>query len=130
MKRLSHSRAVKIAASISFLLGLFAFIFALPLLALGAEAIETNQNTPPYFVLVWGFIFGIVRILAAYGTWRNQRWSILATILASVADGLFAVPGILFAPTTTLWWLAMGTTALAIIIIVLCLWRDRRPIVP
>jgi hypothetical protein len=126
MNRLSRPTALKIAAVLSFLLSASGVIFSLPLIAQGATAVEQGGETPPYFVLLSGLIFGVVGIVAAFGTWKGQRWGIILTILANVVNGLGAAPGLLFAPTPGLLIAASVTVVLSIAIIVLCLWPDRK----
>lgn len=128
MNRLSRSTALKIAAIISLAISIFAVIDALPYLSRGAEAVNQAGDAPPYFVVVLGFVLSIMRIVSAYGTWQNQRWGIIITLLATALDTLAAVPGIFFAPTTYLWVGSTISTFIGIVIIVLCLWRDRKPV--
>jgi uncharacterized membrane protein (DUF2068 family) len=128
MNRLSRSTALKLAAIISLAMSIFTVITALPYLSQGVEAVNQAEDTAPYFVLALGFVLSIMRIVAAYGTWHNQRWGIIITLLTTALDTLAAVPGILFAPTTFTWVGSTISTILGIVIIVLCLWRDRKPV--
>lgn len=130
MPRLSRSTAIKIAAVISLLLGVYGFISALPYLALGANTVNQVADGPPYFVIFWSFVFALLAMLAAYGTWHNQRVSIVVALLANAGNALLAAPGILFAPTTFLQISSSIGTLLNMIVIVLCLWRDSKPIRP
>jgi len=124
MKSLSRSTALKIAAVISFLLSAFSIVGSLPFIAQGATAVTGG---PPYFVMLMALITGVVGVVAAYGTWKGQLWGIILTILANLINGLGAAPGILFAPQPGLFIAATVTVVLTIVIIVLCLWRDRKP---
>jgi len=124
MNPLSRSTALKLAAIISFSIGIYAFFMAMPFLARGVAAINMAADSPPYFVIMAGFIFAFMRIFSAFGLWQNQRWGIIVTILANALDTLAAAPGILFAPTTNLWVSAITIVALGVIVIVLCLWRE------
>ncbi len=126
MRGLSRSTALKIAAVLSFLMGAFGIVATLLLLAQGATAIGRSNTTPPYIVLLIGLMTGIVGVVAAYGTWKQQRWGIVLTILANLINGLSAAPGVLFAPQTFLWIIATLTVILSVVIIVMCLWRDRK----
>ena len=54
MNRLSRSTALKIAAVLSFLGGVFGIIFSLPMIAQGATAVNQGGEAPPYFVLCLG----------------------------------------------------------------------------
>ena len=126
MNRLSRSTALKTAAVLSFLLSASGVIFSLPLIAQGATAVDQGGETPPYFILLLALIVGVVGVVAAFGTWKGQRWGIILTIVANVVNGLGAAPGILFAPTPGLLISASVTVVLGIAIIVLCLWPDRK----
>jgi hypothetical protein len=126
MNRLSRSTTLKIAAVLSFLSGAFAVIFSLPLIAQGAAAVNQGGEAPPYFILMSGVILGAVSMVAAFGCWKQMRWGVILTIIVNLLDGLSAAPGILFAPTPGLFVSASLTVVLSIVIIVLCLWRDRQ----
>jgi uncharacterized membrane protein YccC len=126
MNRLSRSTALKTAAVLSFLLSAFSIILGLPLIAQGYEAVVQGGATPPYFVLMLAVILGVVGIVAAYGCWKQMRWGVILTIIVNLLNGLSAAPGILFAPTTQFFVSASVTVALSIVIIVLCLWPDRK----
>ncbi len=127
MKHLSRATALKFAAVISFLLGLSGLIVSLPNLARGAALIKTAGDSPPYFVIFIAIVFAIVKMVAAYGTWQQQRWGIVLTLLATALDIASAVPGLLFAPTIILWrWVIIGIM-LNLAVIVFCLWRDHKP---
>jgi len=125
MNRLSRPTALKIAAALSFLLSVISMIGSLPLITQGAAAINQSADSPPYFVLLLGFVTGVVGVVAAYGAWKSQRWGIILTILVNLVNGIAAAPGLLFAPTPALFAAASVTVVFSVIIIVLCLWRDR-----
>lgn len=129
MNRLSRSTALKIAAGLSLLLGLFGIYLFLPSLSRGAIALNGQLDTPPYPVLVIALALALVRIIAAYGAWQSQRWGILLTILANGLDSVAAVPGVLYARTPALWLTASSTVVLSMIVVVLCLWRERKRVV-
>jgi hypothetical protein len=126
MNRLPRSTALKIAAVISFLLSSFSIVGSLPFIAQGSAAIAQSGETPPYFIIFLGFVTGVVGVVAAYGAWKGQRWGVILTILANLVNGLAATPGIIIAPTTGLFVAASLTVFLSIVIIVLCLWPDRK----
>ncbi|OGO34264.1 MAG: hypothetical protein A2W35_12090 [Chloroflexi bacterium RBG_16_57_11] len=126
MNRLSRSTALKTAAVLSFLSSTYSVIFALPMIAQGAMAVDQGGDSPPYFVLVLAVILGVVGIVAAYGCWKQMRWGVILTIIVNLLGGLSAAPGILFAPTTQLFVSASVSVAISIVIIVLCLWPDRK----
>jgi cytochrome c biogenesis factor len=128
MSALSRTTALKIAAILSLLLGLYALISTLPYLMQGQAAIDQATDGPPYFVILAAFLLSFVRIAGAFGTWRNQRWGIVLTIIANAVDALSALPGIFFAPTTALQISAIVGVVGSVLVIVLSLWRDRRPV--
>ena len=129
MKSLSRSTALKIAAAISFLISAIAVVGTLPLLTQGAASVDQRGDSPPFVVVLISFSVGVVGIVAAYPTWKGQRLGIILTILANLVNGLSAVPGILFAPNPTLTIVASVTVLLSVLIIALCLWPDRKPVV-
>jgi hypothetical protein len=126
MNHLSRSTALKIAAVLSFLSSAYGVIFALPMIAQGAVAVDQGGDSPPYFVLMLAVILGVVGIVAAYGCWKGMRWGVILTLIVNLLGGLSAAPGILFAPTTQLFVSASVSVAISIVIIVLCLWPDRK----
>lgn len=126
MKSLSRSTALKIAATLSFLNGAYGFIFSLPLLARGMDDLNQANDAPPYFVMIGSFVLSVIQIIAASGTWRNQRWGIIATLLTNTFGALLAAPGLLFAPTQELWLSATISLLVSVACIVLCLWRDAK----
>ena len=126
MNRFSRSTALKIAAVLSFLASAYSIIFALPLIAQGAAAVDQGGQAPPYFVVMLGVILGVVGIVAAYGCWKQMRWGVILTIIANLYGGLSAAPGILIAPTNPLFVSAIVTVLISVVIIVLCLWPDRK----
>ena len=128
MKNLSRPTALKTAAVLSFLMNAYSIINSLPLLAQGAAVANQGTDSPPYIVILIAMLTGVVGLVAAYGAWKQQRWGIVLTILANLLNGLSAVPGILFAPQTGLMFAALATVIITLLIIVLCLWRDRKPV--
>jgi hypothetical protein len=103
MRRLSRSDALKVAAILSFLLGLFAFAGTLPFLAMGARALEEGSGFTFLFVT---FVLAILRIITAFGVWLQQRWGIVVTIVVNAIDAILAMPGLLYAPKWG-WWMAV-----------------------
>lgn len=126
MNRLSRSTALKIAAVLSFLLSAYSIILGLPMMAQGSAAVNQGGEAPPYFILVLGVILGVVGMVAAFGCWKGMRWGIILTIIVNLLGGLSAAPGILFAPTSELFMAATAGVFFSIVIVVLCLWPDRK----
>ncbi len=125
MKSLSRAMALKIAAVLSVLLGIVSIVNTLPLIARGATGVVQSSDSPPYTILMVGLLTGVIGIIAAYGVWNQQRWGIILTLLVNLINGLGAVPGILFAPQPGLRITAVFTVVVTILIVVLCLWRQR-----
>jgi hypothetical protein len=128
MKHLSRSTALKIAAILSFLYGVYIFVAAIPYLARGANVVDAAVAMPPYFVIVSAFIFAILRMIGAYGVWKEQRWGVIITILANAIDSILALPGLFFAGSIELWLSSAISIAVSVVVIVLCLWRDRKDV--
>jgi uncharacterized membrane protein (DUF2068 family) len=130
MNRLSRATALKIAAVLSFLLGVYSMINMSSYLVRGAADLTQAGDAPPYFIVILAFALAVVKIVAAIGAWQNQRWGVVVTLLANALDTVSAVPGLLFAPTTYSQISASIGTIFGIVIIVLCLWRDRKTAPP
>ncbi len=129
MNSLSRSTALKIAAAITFLISAISLFFMTPLLFEGELSLDAHPGPPPYIAVLTIFICGIVGIIAAYGAWKGQRWGIILTILVNVINGLLAAPGIFFAPKTFYIIMSTLTFLLDVLVVVLCLWRDRRAVI-
>ena len=129
MNHLTRPTALKIAAVLSFLSNAYSLVFSLPFIILGADAANQATEGPPYSVILLAFVLGIIGIVAAYGTWKQMRWGVILTILVNLIGGLSAAPGIIFRPTPFLFASATIGVVIDIVIIVLCLWRDRQPAV-
>ena len=125
MPHLSRATALKIAAAIALVYGVFGLITSIPPLWRGAEAINQAGDMPPYFVFVLGLLLSPIQIIGAFGAWRNQRWGAVLLILAAAVDMLSAAPGILFAPTISLRLLSAAAILVDMTVIILCLWPDR-----
>jgi uncharacterized membrane protein (DUF2068 family) len=119
---MNRPKTYTIAAILQWLISSLAIIGTIPFLAQGPNAAEA----PPFFVVVLAFAAGVLGLVSAYGVWRNQKWGVILTILLRALDGLAAVPGIFFAPSTFLWVSAMIGTVVSLVIIVLLLWPKPR----
>lgn len=131
MKAVSRSTALKIAAVLSFLMGVYNVVATIPLITQGSAAIDVDNKVgvenPPYFILVMGLILGVLAIVAAYGTWKQQRWGIILAIIANAVSGITALPGLIFpAAFSPLWWSAVPSVLIPVLVIVLCLWRGSK----
>ena len=122
MNRLSRPTALKIAAVLSFLLSAFTI---LQVFLMGAQA--ANQADGPGFSgVMFALALGVTGALAAYGAWNQMRWGIVLTIIVNLINALLAAPGILFATTPFFTVSATIDVVVGVVIIVLCLWRDRK----
>ena len=119
---MNRPKTYTIAAIIQLLISLFSVFASFPALIQGAEAVERAGNSAPYFIYLLGFGLGLLGLVSAYGVWRNQRWGVILTILLRTIDGLFALPGLLFAPTVMLKIAASAGVLIAIVVIALLLW--------
>jgi len=115
---MQRPKTYTIAAILQLLISLFAIVLTIPELAQGSTA----ADAPPYFVVLLAFAAGILGLVSAYGVWQNQKWGVILTIVLRAVDGLAALPGILFAPTTFLWLSAIAGVLISALIIVLLLW--------
>ena len=108
----SRPPTVTVAAILLVLLSLSDFPWLYQLLFPGAEE-------PPAFLLYLGYVVGIVGLVFAIGLWMLQRWSYWATIIVSVLNFLFGLPGLLFAPGAALKTVIALTEVVAVLVIVL-----------
>jgi hypothetical protein len=115
----SRPLAVTVAAILLVLLSLLDFPWPYELLFPGAEE-------PPAFILYSGYVVGIAGLVAAVGLWMLKKWSLWATIVVSVLNFLFGLPGLLFAPGAALKALIAVTEIVAVLIIVLVMLLSSR----
>ncbi len=83
---------------------------------------------PPYIAVLIGFVVSTIGVVAAYGTWRAQKWGIVLAIIVSVFGELDGLGGILFAPLLTTRIMAGVGVVLYLLVVLLCLWRERKPV--
>jgi hypothetical protein len=119
---MNRPKTYTIAAILQFLFSVYAVVTSIPLLARGTTVTEQAADSPPYFIVMLGFIVAVLGIISAYGVWRNQKWGVILTIILRALDSLSALPGLLFAPTL-MWKMVAGSGVLiSIVIIILLLW--------
>ncbi len=92
------SRLYKIAVILHTLVSLFAVLVSVPALLQGPGS-QTITEGVPQFVIVISALLGMAGLVSAYGAWEAQTWGIALTIVVEAIDGLFALPGVLFAPS-------------------------------
>ena len=80
----------------------------------------------PTFILFLGVALGVVGLLAAAGLWMLRRWALLLTIIVSVLNLVFSVPGIVAEPQAGGKLLAGVTTVGFTLIIVLVMRANSR----
>ena len=128
MNNLSRSNALKIAAVIVLALALFSMIvYEIPFLTQGMAALDQAANAeqgPPFFMVVLGFAFNILAIVAAYGTWKAQRWGVILIIIVSAFNCINNALAAVFAPWTATRILAIVFVIMYLGAIYLCLRRE------
>lgn len=131
MSRLTRPTALKIAAVIAAVLGLIEiFLYQLPDLIRGQATVDLEAATnggPPFFLIPIQFAIHAIALVAAYGAWRSQRWGVVLLIVLSVLNIVPGLLGALFAPSPATRVYAAVVVVLNILIVVLCLWRERKP---
>jgi uncharacterized membrane protein (DUF2068 family) len=121
---MKRSMPTTIAAVLNALWSLVNIVMAVPLLSLGADAVNEQAavENPPYFIVVIAIILGVVGLVGSWGLWQNQKWAKIVVIVIGALGGLSALPGVLFAETLALRTSAISGVVIPLIIIVLLLW--------
>jgi uncharacterized membrane protein (DUF2068 family) len=132
MNRLTRSNALKIAAGIVLLLALLdLFVYEIPALMLGQAAVDhvasADGSGPPFFMVLLGSAMDVLGIVTAYGLWRGQRWGVVLAIIISAFNVLSGLAGALSAGDVGTRIFAGVGVVLSVVIIALCLWRERKP---
>lgn len=122
---MNRPTTITVAAVLQFVVSLVGIALSIPVLALGSTG---SPDEPPFWAMVIGLALNVAGVIAAYGLWRNQRWGKVLTIFTRGADGLFSLPGVFFAPTSSLMVAATASVVLAIVIIALVLWPTGRSV--
>jgi hypothetical protein len=112
----------KTAVIVHALSSLAGILFALPALLQGPDAAGIAQGVPQV-VLVLSALIGVAGLVSAYGAWQGQKWGIWLTIVVQAVNGLSALPGVLFAPTSAGRISATAGVVIAIFVIVVMLLR-------
>ena len=128
MNQLSRSTGLKIAAVIVLVLTLIDMVvYELPDLASGMVAVDQAADAvggPPFFMVILGFAFDILAIVAAYGTWQAQRWGVILVIMVSAFNCISAAAAAIFAPWVATRIFGVVSLILFLGVIVLCLRRE------
>ncbi len=130
MNHLTRPIALKIAAVLAVLMSfLDIFVYQLPDLIRGAAPVNQLADTnggPPFFLVIIGFVIDIIAIIAAYGAWRGQKWGIVLLIIVAVLIALQSGLAFLGAPDLSTRMVALTGAVVEVLVIGLCLWRERR----
>ena len=80
----------------------------------------------PASVIYLGIVLGVLGLIGAAGLWVLKRWGLWVTIVVSVLNILSAAPGLVFAPSTTLFIFALITVVGFAVVLVLAVLPDSR----
>jgi uncharacterized membrane protein (DUF2068 family) len=80
----------------------------------------------PAFVIYLGIALGVLGLIGAAGLWMQRRWGLWITLVVSVLNILSAAPGLVFAPSTMLFILALITVVGFAVVLVLAVLPDSR----
>lgn len=121
MSAMTRSTALKAAAVLSVLVALIGIgLFDLPNLVLGAQ-----DSEDPFALVLGSFTSDVLALVAAYGAWRSQKWGAVLLIAVNAFWIVQAIASLLFDSTGA--ELAFASVMLVhhIVVITLCLWRER-----
>jgi uncharacterized membrane protein (DUF2068 family) len=80
----------------------------------------------PASAIYLGVVLGVLGLIGAAGLWVLKRWGLWVTIVVSVLNILSAAPGLVFAPSTTLFILALITVVGFAVVLVLAMMPTSR----
>jgi uncharacterized membrane protein (DUF2068 family) len=80
----------------------------------------------PASAIYLGIVLGVLGLIGAAGLWVLKRWGLWVTIVVSVLNILSAAPGLVFAPSTTLFILALITVVGFAVVLVLAMMPTSR----
>jgi hypothetical protein len=80
----------------------------------------------PAFVIYSSVVRGVLGLIGAAGLWMLKRWGLWLTIVVSVLNILSAAPGLVFAPSTTLFIFALITVVGFAVVLVLAMLPEAR----
>lgn len=125
---MKRSMQTTIAAVVNALWSLLNVILTVPMLAMGADAVNEQAavDNPPYFILVLSIILGVVGLVGSWGLWQNQKWAKIVVIIVVAVGGMSALPGVILAETTALRLSAIAAVAIPLAVITLLLVRSPR----
>lgn len=128
MNKLTRSNALKIVAVVVLGLALLDMIvYEIPDLMRGMAAVDQAsmiEGGPPFFMVILGFAFDVLAIVAAYGAWQAQRWGIILVIIISAFNSISGVFAAIFAPDGSTRIIGAVAVVLSFGAIYLCLRRE------
>jgi hypothetical protein len=80
----------------------------------------------PASVIYLGVVLGVLGLIGAAGLWMLKRWGLWITIIVAVLNILSAAPGLVFAPSATLFVFALITVVGFGAVLVLAVLPDSR----
>jgi uncharacterized membrane protein (DUF2068 family) len=118
---MTRTTALRIAAVLSVLVALIGIaLFDLPNLVLGAD-----RSADPFALVLGSFTSDVLALVAAYGAWRNQKWGAVLLIAVNAFWIVQAIGSLLFDSTVTEMVFASVMLVHHVVVISLCLWRER-----
>ena len=121
MVTMTRSTALKTAAVLSVLVALIGIgLYDLPNLVLGAR-----DSDGPFALVLGSFTSDVLALVAAYGAWRGQKWGAVLLIAVNAFWIVQAITSLLFDSTGAELTFAAVMLVHHVVVITLCLWRER-----
>ena len=121
MSVMARTTALKIAAVLSVLVAAIGItLFDLPNLVLGAR-----ESADPFALVLGSFTSDVLALVAAYGAWRTQKWGAVLLIAVNAFWIVQAIGSLLFDSTTSELIFASAMLVHHVVVLSLCLWRER-----
>ena len=79
-----------------------AAIVLLVLLGLSVLIPFSGTDQIPQAALILGYVFAVLKLVAAAGLWRCRKWAAILGFVAVLLDALASAPGIIGAPSAAL----------------------------
>ncbi|MBU2665224.1 hypothetical protein KOI35_17105 [Actinoplanes bogorensis] len=118
---MTRSTALRIAAALSVLVAIIGVVaYDLPGLIAGADG-----SHGPFALVLGSFTSDVLALVAAYGAWRQQKWGVVLLIAVNAFWIVQAVTSLLFDEGGPALAFASVMLVHHIVVISLCLWRER-----
>ncbi|MFD0744603.1 hypothetical protein ACFQ1L_24370 [Phytohabitans flavus] len=118
---MSRSTALKIAAVLAVLVAIIGIaLYDLPNLVLGADESES-----PFGLVIGSFTSDVLALVAAYGAWRAQKWGAVLLIVVNAFWIVQAITSLLVDTAAVEMVFSSVMLVHHIVVITLCLWRER-----